>query len=378
MKAEPIPPVCSDMLCLEEQQERVNISAAELSHLYMLDSIRGFGPHKFRSLYLQGIQPNELIQNPMAWPGASKQDIEFRNQLQNLDPKLQRTCFERALVQISTASQCGAHILTYRHSHYPQSVFSSNNPIPVLYARGSTDILLNSKAVACVGSRAIKEPYAALQRTFTMFAAQKGFAIVSGFALGADTIAHRGAAIEGTGVTICVMPSGLDKPFPPENRGLLDELYQSALAVFVSEFPFGTRVSSLNLRKRNKLIVAFSQGVVIAQAAIDGGSMNAYRCARESRKPIATFLPDATHDTSGNRLMQGNLSSTDAMFPIFPTLVRYEKWLRELATQSPCHNTPENMRIQTNSESLPTMAEQGSGDIRTVMGAMQRSGRVAK
>ena len=61
-----------------------------------------------------------------------------------------------------------------------------------------------------------------------------------------------------SGHTICVMPGGLDRPFPPENRNLWDSLLASDAGVFVCEFPFGTRASSLNLRKRNKSIVAFA------------------------------------------------------------------------------------------------------------------------
>ena len=51
----------------------------------------------------------------------------------------------------------------------------------------------------------------------------------------------------------------------------------------VSEFPFGTAASSLTLRKRNKLIVAFAQGVLIGQSSAKGGAMNAYRFALEQR-----------------------------------------------------------------------------------------------
>ena len=83
--------------------------------------------------------------------------------------------------------------------------------------------------------------------------------IVSGFALGADTIGHEEAWKAG-GKTICVMPGGLDRPFPPENRRLWDEFLRYPGAAFVSELGFGVRASALTLRKRNKLIVSFARG----------------------------------------------------------------------------------------------------------------------
>ena len=57
----------------------------------------------------------------------------------------------------------------------------------------------------------------------------------------------------------------------------------------MSELGFGVRASALTLRKRNKLIVAFARGVLVAQSAKDGGAMNAYRFAVEQKKPVATF-----------------------------------------------------------------------------------------
>jgi predicted Rossmann fold nucleotide-binding protein DprA/Smf involved in DNA uptake len=77
------------------------------------------------------------------------------------------------------------------------------------------------------------------------------------------------------------MPGGLDRPFPPENRSLWEDFLSYPGAAFVSEFPFGTRASSLTLRKRNKLIVAFARAVLVSQSSADGGAMNAYRFAAE-------------------------------------------------------------------------------------------------
>ena len=96
------------------------------------------------------------------------------------------------------------------------------------------------------------------------------------------------------------MPCGLDRPFPPENKGFFQELLGYHRAVAVSEFPFGTAANSLNLRKRNKLIVAFALAVMLSQTSASGGAMNAYRFALEQKKPVATFATDGTKRTSGN------------------------------------------------------------------------------
>ena len=150
-------------------------------------------------------------------------------------------------------------------------------------------ILNNDKSVACVGSRKIREPYAGLGKNFGTFASDKGFTVVSGFATGSDRIGHE-SAYESGGKTILVMAGGLDRPFPPDNRGLWNQLNEYPYAVAVTEAPFATGASSLLLRRRNKLIVALSNAVMIFQSTSKGGAMNAFRFALEQKKSVDGVL----------------------------------------------------------------------------------------
>jgi predicted Rossmann fold nucleotide-binding protein DprA/Smf involved in DNA uptake len=123
----------------------------------------------------------------------------------------------------------------------------------------------------------------------------------------------------------------LDRPFPPENRRLWEDLLDYSGAVFVSEFSFGTAASSLTLRKRNKGIVAFALGVLISQSSISGGAMNAYRFALEQRKALATFADDSTPDTSGNRAIGDDAKAQAVVFARErQEREDYERWLRRL------------------------------------------------
>src|SRR5262249_1922318 len=147
-------------------------------------------------------------------------------------------CRERAKRQMWAARSHSAAILTYDHPAYPRNVYNSNNAVPLLFACGNLEIFKSKRAVACVGTRQIRQPYTALHQHFARVACEEGFAIVSGFALGADTEGHT-AALECKGSTVCVMPGGLDRPFPPENRALWDRLLASKGGIFISECPFG-------------------------------------------------------------------------------------------------------------------------------------------
>lgn len=314
---------------IQNIEKLVGISSEELTYLYMLEGIKGFGPQKFKRLYESNIRPKEVIQNPKQLLSYGKAGEGFQSEMLEIVNSQIEEFRYRALYQIITAYKNNGVILTYNHPDYPRNVYKSNNPIPILYVRGSLGVLQQNSVVACVGSRNIRSPYSNLQRAFAKEASHKDFAVVSGFALGADTIGHETAFMSG-GSTICIMPCGLDKPFPPENKDLWNRLLRYQGAAFVTEFPFGVRTSSLTLRKRNKLIVAFALGVLIGQSSDKGGAMNAYRFAREQRKPVATFKSDELEDTSGNLLIEKDKKNRDAVFPNFTDIRAYQQWLQEL------------------------------------------------
>lgn len=302
-----------------------------LTNLYVLDSLKGFGPQKFKQVYEAAIDPAHIIENPKLLPIPGKKGEPIRDQLVAQKSALVEECRKRAEKQLKVAAATQASIISYGSPLYPPLGFQSNNPVALLYVRGNTDILKQQRAVACVGSRQLRTPFREAHSAFARTAVTDGFVVVSGFALGADTTGHE-ACVESGGKTVAVMPSGLDRPFPPENKPLWERLLAGDQAVFVSEFPFGTGAASLNLRKRNKLIVALAKGVLVSQSSASGGAMNAYRFALEQRKPTATFEADETEDTSGNRLML-NESPPATRLRVGPDCEgEYRQWLKLLSS----------------------------------------------
>ena len=314
-------------------ERSVGVTVDALAALYVLDSLKGFGPQKFKELHVRSLTPAAVVCDPSALPIAGKRGDDLRRQLDSERASVEPVCRRRAATQILAAHKYGARIVTYGDPHYPPNVYESNYPAPMLFVRGSLDVLTARNAVACVGSRKTSLPYNELEMQFVRTACRAGYTIVAGFALGADSIGHEQAWKAG-GKTICVMPGGLDRPFPPENRPLWDELLRYPGAAFVAELGFGARASSLTLRRRNKLIVAFAQGVLIAQSAKDGGAMNAFRFAVEQKKPVATFAGTDATDTSGNRLISAE-SWTTTLSDDGTDLGAYEAWLRTLSCLTP-------------------------------------------
>lgn len=300
-----------------------------LAHTYALEAVKGFGPQKFRELHERGLTASEVLADPSQLPIGGKRGDTFRAEIARLMSSDLEQFDQRASRQIEKAKQHGSHILLYSEDSYPPNLWASNNPVPILYVRGDLRILQNRKAVACVGSRNIRDEYKERQRDFATFASRTGFVVVSGFALGADSVAHR-AARDAGGSTVCVMPCGLDRPFPPENKTLWAEFNAYQGAALLSEFPFGTAAASLTLRKRNKTIVGLALGALIGQSSPKGGAMNAFRFALEQRKPIATFSPNGAEDTGGNRTI---VESNGTEFPADqPSEQAWASWLQMLSS----------------------------------------------
>jgi DNA protecting protein DprA len=274
-------------------------SPEDLAAILALESVKGFGPQKFKALHEAGVTPAELLRAPSDLPLKGKRAVELRAGIAGLHPEDLADAERRAARQLERAEEYNAHLLVYSDPRYPRNVLHSNNPVPVIYARGNVEVLGERRAVACVGSRGISAPYERLHDRFVRVAVDEGFTVVSGFAMGADSIGHR-AARDAGGRTVCVMPNGLDRPFPPENTQLWEELLEYPEAVMISEFPFGRGADSLTLRKRNKLIVACALGVLVSESSTTGGAMNAFRFAMEQRKPTATFESDGSGRSSGN------------------------------------------------------------------------------
>jgi DNA processing protein len=304
-------------------------SLEELSDLFTLEAVKGFGPQKFKELHESGVSPSQVLARPAEMQRFGKRGLDFRRQLDAMAPLDREKSRQRAKKQIEAARVNEGAILTYDNPNYPSILYASNLPVAALYARGNLAALRKPKAVACVGSRKIRPPYTELHDTFARRAIASGFVIVSGFATGADIIGHL-AAEAANGFTIGVMPSGLDRPFPPEHKEIWHRFLQSDGAVFVSEFGFGVGANALNLRKRNKMIAGMALGVLISQSTEDGGAMNAYRFGIEQKKPVATFKNDGKPDTSGNELIAGSAERANSTVLPLNGGLEWSAWLQTL------------------------------------------------
>jgi DNA processing protein len=178
--------------------------------------------------------------------------------------------------------QPGEHGYPDAMSQLPGSLKSA-----ALYVRGE---LPAGPGLAVVGSR--KPSRGALDMTteLTQAAAQEGFIIWSGGAVGIDGRAHL-AALEVGARTVVVTAGGLDDPYPPEHATLYRRVVDEGGAL-VSLQPDGARRFTFQFTRRNYLLAGLTLATLVAQARETGGTRCTARVARRLGRPLMV-VPDA-------------------------------------------------------------------------------------
>lgn len=190
--------------------------------------------------------------------------------------------FEDAVDQQQKMMAAGAKLITIDDPLYPSRLREIFDPPLLLFALGRLE-LLDSYAVAVVGTRS-PTPYgiAATER-LSADLSKAGLTIVSGMARGIDTAAHR-ATLAAGGSTVAVLGCGVDVLYPSSNRKLYDDIAKAGL--LVSEFPMGAPAFPQNFPVRNRIVSGASLGVLIIEGAQHSGSAITAKLAMDQGREV--------------------------------------------------------------------------------------------
>lgn len=140
------------------------------------------------------------------------------------------------------------------------------------------------RRIAVVGTR-LPDPYGdQLAREISEGITAAGLTVVSGGAAGIDGVAHR-AALDAGGHTIAVLGTGIDVAYPPEHAPLFEEIVAAGGAL-VSELPDGAPPTHWTFPKRNRLVAALSEAVVVVRAGLRSGALITAALARGMGVPV--------------------------------------------------------------------------------------------
>lgn len=180
------------------------------------------------------------------------------------------------------AQQSGCRLLLSGETDYPAMLGEGLTPPPLLFVRGNA-ALLHRPSVAVVGSRHATPQAVRIARDFGRDLSGRGITVVSGMAAGIDTAAHLGA-LEGSGSTVAVWGTGVNRVYPPANKELAHRIAEQG--VVVSEFPLDTRPLAGNFPRRNRIIAALGLSVLVVEAALESGSLITARLAAELGREV--------------------------------------------------------------------------------------------
>lgn len=113
--------------------------------------------------------------------------------------------------------------------------------------------------------------------------ARQGIVIVSGLALGIDSIAHR-AALEAGGITLAVLGNSLDLIYPRNHTDLAMEITKTGAILSEYEPPVGPR--DYRFLERNRIVSGLADAVIVIEAASRSGTLNTASHALEQGREL--------------------------------------------------------------------------------------------
>ncbi|MBU3068709.1 DNA-processing protein DprA [Aestuariicella sp. G3-2] len=255
-------------------------------------SLPGFGVSRYWQLRHNNLPLERLLTQPLGslqrfFPAACRSMFNEFYRYREQSP-CWRTFVERHLPLVDT----GVDVITHEDIRYPEMLMATDQPPPVLYVQGAVEAL-SMPQIAFVGSRHATPNGRENARQFARYLASVGLGVTSGLAQGIDASAHLGA-LEGHGVTLAVMGTGIDRIYPARHRTMAQDIVAGGGAL-ITEFAPGTAPHSGNFPRRNRIISGLSLGVVVVEAALKSGSLITARYALEQNREVFA-IPGSIHN----------------------------------------------------------------------------------
>ncbi len=174
-------------------------------------------------------------------------------------------------------------IFKLEYKDFPTKLKEIDKPPKQIYLIGNKKLLFE-ESFGIIGTRKITEYGEGNCEFFTKEFALRDIPIVSGMALGTDTIAHK-TCIEHGGKTIAVLGSGFNNIFPEENKELFEKIIETD-GLIITEYENDMKPLKENFPARNRIITALSEGILVIEAAFRSGTSITVNNAKKQGKKV--------------------------------------------------------------------------------------------
>lgn len=184
--------------------------------------------------------------------------------------------------ELQRISDFGCRVVIQSDAEYPASLREIYDPPIVLYVKGALSPK-DKNAVAMVGSRQTTHYGIESARKLAYQLAYVGVTVVSGGARGIDTASHQGA-LAAKGRTVCVLGTGINIVFPPENAELFERI--AANGALLTQFPFNRNADRQSFAIRNRIVAGMTLGTVVVEADLHSGALITANFATEYGRQV--------------------------------------------------------------------------------------------
>jgi len=165
-----------------------------------------------------------------------------------------------------------------------------------LYYKGAWDESIFENCLAVVGSRHLTSYGRRATEQIVTQVAAAGITIVSGFMYGGDEAAHS-ATVKCGGRTIAVMPCGIDRIHPENQKKLYQEILDNK-GLIISEYEGDMQPQTFTYLQRDRIVAGLSKAVFVTEAALNSGSLITASYAKKFGRKIFALPGQITSEVS--------------------------------------------------------------------------------
>lgn len=226
-------------------------------------------------LHLKGWGPKKIHAFASAYSFNYEKCVQALSSVLTNDEKvLFKQELENSKIDLKKNYDLGIRACSLFDKEFPAKLYDSTDKCVFLYYKGDIS-LLSKKSILIIGTRHPNSDFIEKGIKATSYFAERDYVVVSGLALGCDSIAHQ-ACLDVGGKTIAVLPSSCDNIQPTSNRQLANKIVSSG-GLLISEYGTGSPVTKFNYPKRDIIQSLLGSLILIIQTSNDGGTMIATR-----------------------------------------------------------------------------------------------------
>ena len=185
------------------------------------------------------------------------------------------------MIEKNFVEQNGIYVINPGDPKYPTSIQKVRKKLPTIYHMGQ--LFDYDNGIAVVGTRRNSENGQLFAQNIGKLLSENNYKVVSGLATGIDTFAHSGC-LENNGLAIAIL-AWFHELSPKPNKELLEKIVETGCALSENVFA-PTKEPKYAFLKRDDIIAALSDAVVVVETRSKGGAKYTADIAKRKKIPV--------------------------------------------------------------------------------------------